>query len=707
MTHRHMAGEDWGVRPRVDAEPDPDDPTIRETERGQAAVVDAEQVEIETLREGGPVDGERVKEPLYAVITGLAEQDRAPIVPAWMRDRKQRWRVPLVTAGFVVYVMVFHLLRVPKYVVLGALYSPRGAWRLGWALLSWLWVTEQLPLRLRAIQRLDTDTWIKLHKEVHGSRVRHSWIVAAAAAVAGVVLLVGWRRLGDPVLWVGVLLAAAGCARAGAPVDKPLIDRVTTSSRFTRLTAEMVRFALVAVAVPGLKEPGQLTFPPPGVHRDGPGWLARVNLPAGVIAVKVLERREQLSSALRLPMDQIWPAIGPDHAGQLDLWVGNKPASQMGKPRWSLVSPTAETSYFEPTTFAFTPRQDPANTCLFQRNFILGGQPGSGKSYAAMGLGAIALLDPLVEVKVAEFKGVGDFLHWEPLLSTYICGTDDASFDEGYDLVLWLFREVGRRGAVIKKMKEQGRAPEGKVTPELAGIKALGLHPLVVILDEIHELLAERPDVADLLTRIVKRGRALAVTLIVATQIPDAKTVPPGFTKSVSSRWCFSVLEQVANDQILGTGSYKRGQTGTTYRPVVDAGWGFAKGFADDDGPVRSPWLTPEEWEALVQRASELRGGRRVGVDDGPIHATVYRDFVADVLTVIGGRNGIHWPELAAGLATLDVAAYGDLDAEAVAARVRAQGIDTGDVKVAGRVLKGVRRVAVESADEQRQIEGG
>ena len=41
-----------------------------------------------------------------------------------------------------------------------------------------------------------------------------------------------------------------------------------------------------------------MEFVHPGMHRDGPGWLARVNLPAGLEAVKVLDRRGGLSSAL-------------------------------------------------------------------------------------------------------------------------------------------------------------------------------------------------------------------------------------------------------------------------------------------------------------------------------------------------------------------------------------------------------------------------
>ena len=124
------------VRPRpVEAEDiDPGDPWTREVERGQAAPVDAEQVEIETLRQDGAVDADRTKEPLYAVITGLAEQDRAPIMPAWLRNRRERVRVPVVTLGFALYVLAFHAVRLPKYVILGVLMrlAGPGASAAGW-----------------------------------------------------------------------------------------------------------------------------------------------------------------------------------------------------------------------------------------------------------------------------------------------------------------------------------------------------------------------------------------------------------------------------------------------------------------------------------------------------------------------------------------------------------------------------------------------
>src|SRR5690606_21887146 len=161
---------------------------------------------------------------------------------------------------------------------------------------------------------------------------------------------------------------------------------------------------------------------PTDIHTQGPGQLAMVNLPPGVDAVEVVSRKGKLCSALRLPADQVWPAVGPDHPGQLDLWVGYQPASKMGQPRWQLTHPSARTSVCEPGPFAVDQRQQPVKVTLFENNFLIGGQPGSGKSYGARALTLAAALDPTVELKVAEFKGTADFGDVAPFCSSYVCG---------------------------------------------------------------------------------------------------------------------------------------------------------------------------------------------------------------------------------------------------------------------------------------------
>ncbi len=86
-----------------------------------------------------------------------------------------------------------------------------------------------------------------------------------------------------------------------------------------RLTAEMVRAALCAIGLPGITDPSDITFRTP-IYRDGPGWRARVELPAGVDAA-VVERRSDVAAALGVSVGQVLPTAGPEHARCLDLWV--------------------------------------------------------------------------------------------------------------------------------------------------------------------------------------------------------------------------------------------------------------------------------------------------------------------------------------------------------------------------------------------------
>ncbi|HEX5742007.1 MAG TPA: cell division protein FtsK, partial [Pilimelia sp.] len=510
-------------------------------------------------------------------------------------------------------------------------------------------------------------------------------IGAMSLAASGIVPEWGW--------WAALAAVVPLAARAGRPADVPITDRLSNGPRFTRLTADMVRDALVALSLPGLRERGAVEFMHPGIHRDGPGWLARVNLPAGLEAVKVLERRGALSSALRLPVDQVWPTAGPDHAGQLDLWVGYRPASKMGQPAWSLAEPNARTCYFEAAEFGTDQRQRPVSAVLFANNFLIGGRPGSGKSFAGRTIVTIAALDPTVELKLAEYKGTGDFLDMAPLCSTYVCGLGDEDFAAGLAILNWGLAEAERRGKRIKAAYQRGEAPERKVTPELARKPGSGLHPIVIVLDEAHELFGDPvvgKDAAAAAERLIKRGRALGITVVIITQIPDKDSLPTGITRNIGIRWCLAVPDQTANDMILGTGAYKRGVTGTVYRPGIDAGWGVLTGLAEPTS-VRSHFPDAKTAASIVARAAALRGGTVVGDTAATAKA---RDLLAD-LTAVAARNGQQWAAAAAALVQRWPEAYPTMTGEALSELARAQGVVSTDVKISGRTLKGYRLAAL------------
>ncbi len=84
---------------------------------------------------------------------------------------------------------------------------------------------------------------------------------------------------------------------------------------------------------------------------------------------------------MRLPLDQVWPEPAPGHTGRLALWVGYEPASQMRQPAWPLLA-SGKVDVFKPFPFATTPRMDTVDAELMFRNWLFGGQPGSGKTFA-------------------------------------------------------------------------------------------------------------------------------------------------------------------------------------------------------------------------------------------------------------------------------------------------------------------------------------
>lgn len=665
---------------------------------------DAESYTHEPNMIGGPVDPPAEPATLYGNVVKLQDTRRVPIVPAWLRNGDQRKAFSRQFLNLALYLIGLHTTRAPKYVGKMAVFAPWGLLVLLGRQLKWATHPDLSALMSAAARSKDLDRGPQIAAKV--AAARKARFLALGGEVAGVAAVGSLLWFAAPVwaVYVAVAVAIPVFAWVGRPADKPIIDRVLDGPRFTRLTGEMVRRAVVDLGI-GVKEPGQISFPSPGVHKDGPGWLARFNLPGAIVATKVLEKREGLAASLRLPIDQVWPEVGPDHPGQVDLWVGYMPSSRMGQPTWDLAKPNARTSVFDQHPFGTDARQRPISTVLFERNFLIGGQPGSGKSYGARTLATIAALDPTCELKIAEFKGTGDFLDMQHLCSTYAVGVDDEAFQVGIDIIDWALAECERRGTRIRKAKQRGEAPMGKVTPELARKKGSGLHPVFILLDEVHELFGFDKETADKAERAIKRGRALGIIIVLATQIPDSKSLPSNITRCVTVRWCMSVGGQVENDMILGTGAYKRGLSGTAYRPGADAGWGVIVGLAVP-GSVRSFFPKPEVAAAIVARATLLRGGI-VGDQAEKVKA---RDMLADVRAVmLPGEPGLPWGVLAERLAELAPETYAGITGDMVREALARYDVPSQNVraKVAGdwTNLKGVRRDALEEAVQRRAIE--
>ena len=379
-------------------------------------------------------------------------------------------------------------------------------------------------------------------------------------------LVPGWARV------LAVATVTAGLAWRGASADRPLIDRAVVPHKVAKLTSEHIIRALAALGIAEInkalaKGGDGISFPAP-ISKDGPGWRADVDLPHGVTAVDIMERRERLASGLRRPIGCVWPEPAHDaHAGRLVLWVGYEDMNKARQTPWPLAkSGTADV--FKPIPFGTDQRGRIVYVVLIFESMLIGAMPRYGKTMAIRVLLLCLALDPLVQLRVFELKGTGDLSALEKVAHEYGTGNHDETIAAVLaSLRQLLHEELPRRTRTIAGLPRD-LVPENKVTPDLAAKRSLGLFPIVLSVDECQELFMHPQygsEAADLCLRLIKLGPAVGIILLLATQRPDKDSLPTAISANVGIRFCLRVMDQIANDMILGTSRYKAGIRATTF----------------------------------------------------------------------------------------------------------------------------------------------
>lgn len=681
---------------RADSSPDAD-PDIDPDEDADGLADDDDYFDRESLLVERDVLGASV-DPTDEVPMRLL--DRAgvpvkPIVPDWARSRSDLYLSARWALKYAGYVAAYQATRSPKYAAKAAFYAPIGALKTIGRLLRWASAEEgNWSLRQAAANRGDADTWLKLDRQRQRQAVWRWWVTVPtliAVTVAALVLAVG----PVPLLWrlAAVLIGMPVLARAGLPADARITDRVMQGATYRKLTADLVRRSLLSLRLADInaavaKDPNAISFPTE-IHRDGPGHLAIIDLPFGVEAAQVIARRGRLASGMRLPLDQVWPEPDRAHPGRLALWVGHEPASLMRQPDWPLLK-DGKVDVFKPFQFATDPRLRPICAELMSRNWLFGGQPGSGKTFALRLLILAAALDPRCEIRGYELKGVGDFKALTPIMAEYGNGFGDETIAACGAFFEWLFIECERRSKRIDYYAAKGMCPENKVTPELASLKGSGLHPLVCFVDEIQNLFLHKTygkAAGEIAEKVIKLGRALGVILIIGTQIPDKDSLPTGITRNVNTRFCLSVADQTANDMILGTSMYKNGYRATVFEPEIEAGWGIAVGLGKP-GAYRSFYVDSAAATTIIERAIKYRtkaGTMPTTATERETAASF--DLLGDLLTIWPPDQDKAWNEhLVQELADLRPEVYGGWEAEQLTCALKPYRID---VRQVGRRIEG------------------
>ena len=334
--------------------------------------------------------------------------------------------------------------------------------------------------------------------------------------------------------------------------------------------------ALAHLGIPALnravKDGWQVEFATPPVRVNGRGYQTTFSLPMGVTPEMIADKRDVLARNLvRAPLE-VWPSAA-ERAGYVDLWVADQGSTERPAPPYPLLY-EGVADVFVGVPMGVSLRGEVIAPALPGANVAFGGVMGQGKSNAARVVMAGAALDPIAELWVFVFANNGDFDAYQPRLTRYHRGVDDATVAAAVEALRALYAEVGRREARLAELGAK------KVTRPLAE-KHPDLRPLVALFSECHELFGDPNhgrEAADLAVQTMRRGRKTAITLAFDTQSSRADAIPPKIVELVKLNACFAVKSWRSNDGFLGDGSFQAGIRATELRMGKDVGTSILTG---------------------------------------------------------------------------------------------------------------------------------
>lgn len=661
----------------------------------------------------------RTRKPVY-VDAVVRQDERTPIVPAALRGANLATTVRR-GAGRTVHRVKYHVAYSPLYLLMLAVYTPRGAGRALWSGIRWAADWEQHGERQRAADRDDVDAYLRLvhvadrHRRHRVPILLAVLAVVAAAAVAVWLYAPWWMQILAGVVVVAVL------GRLGRPADRRIVRPAVVAPRYRVVNADVVIRAYEAAKLcDQAKEAQRLSFASP-MARDGEGSRVAIDLPYGKGFRDAINAREGIASGLDVAVSQVFLTRDPTSNRRHILWVADRDPLAVPAGRTPLLR-LRPTDVWRPAPFGLDERGRAVTVPLMWHSLLLGAQPRQGKSFSARALGLYAALDPHVKLTVFDGKGSPDWRKFSLVADR--CGFGLAMSRDGdpvellLDALHELKTDVQQRYEKLSSLPAS-ICPEGKLTREIARDRQYGMPVRLVILDEFQEyfdLGEASKEIAALLVYLVKVAPAAGVSVIGATQRPSgigSGQVAQQFTSfrdNFQVRFSLRTGSWQMSDLVLGAGAYSEGHDSSTLLPEYK-GVGILRGASDVTPTVRTYLADGQDAEKILTAARSMReqAGTLTGMAAGEDMTRESRDPLADVIRVWSfiDRPALHWTRLAELLAERIPESYAAITGEALSALLREHGVPSVQVKDAGVNQRGCKREAVEVAIRRREIGSG
>ena len=236
-----------------------------------------------------------------------------------------------------------------------------------------------------------------------------------------------------------------------------------------------------------------------------------------------------------------------------------------------------------------------AHVELAERNLLIGGEPGGGKSSAINLITAHGALSGDCRLVLIDGKQVELGL-WRECADRFV----GPSMADALDTMRWLQTLMnGRYDRLVA-------AAQRKITA------ASGEPVYLVIIDEYAYFSAtvgkkpDREEFAALVRDLVARGRAAGVIVILATQRPSHQVIDPSLRDLFGYRWAFRCTTDSSSDVVLGHGWAGQGYTAADIDPLA-RGVSWLLSETGIPRRIKTAYLTDTDIKFLAAYAAQLR----------------------------------------------------------------------------------------------------
>jgi hypothetical protein len=417
------------------------------------------------------------------------------------------------------------------------------------ARLAWRYRSEIAPATMAGVV-LVAGWW--LH---HGHASQWPWLLTASGLAAAALFVLGARlglaRLAERVYASVVVLMVGGWLAAAAllgPFTTPMPQLLGAGTfllavpwwahRRRRARARVQRALSAwpdiskAIGLPGSKIQSATV--------DLWGWRARVKLARGQTIADMTARIPGVESALGTYRGavRVYPT-GDGKANRCELRVlDTDPHAEA--IRWQ--GPSAR-SITEPVDLGPFEDAEQCRVSFLRRHALFAGTTGSGKSGGLNVLMATLAACDNVVIWAIDLKNGMELQPWGPCIDRLATTPEEAA------------ALLADAVAILK-----GRAAHLAASGRRVWEPSPDMPALLIIVDEYAELADEAPDAMSNTDSIARLGRAVAVTLVAATQRPTQKAMGQGAVRSqMDTRICFRVRERKDVDLVLGQGMLSAG----------------------------------------------------------------------------------------------------------------------------------------------------